>query len=110
MSGFSKLKRQLDAIVGPIPAWSFHDFRRTIATMMGDIGIEPHIVEEILGHVSYKQGVAGLYNRARYTAQKQDAMEKWAAHVEMIVTGGKRGSPWRATSAPQIARSRPVVG
>ena len=51
--------------------WTLHDLRRTAATGMANIGIQPHIVEAVLNHVSgHKGGVAGIYNRATYSAEK----------------------------------------
>jgi integrase len=89
VSGFSKLKARLDRELKFTKPWRLHDIRRTVATMMGEMGIEPHIVEEVLGHVSYKAGVGGLYNRATYEARKRAAIERWADHVEAIVSGEK---------------------
>jgi hypothetical protein len=41
-----------------------------------------------LNHVSgAKAGVAGTYNVHSYSAEKTTALERWAAHVEGIVTG-----------------------
>jgi hypothetical protein len=31
--------------------------------------------------------VAGVYNRAAYAPEKKAALERWAAHVEGLVTG-----------------------
>jgi integrase len=90
ISGMSKVKRRLDENIGSITSWRFHDLRRTMATMMCEIGVEPHVVEELLNHKSgHKGGVAGVYNRARYSEQKKVAMERWAARVEAIVSGEK---------------------
>jgi integrase len=30
--------------------WRLHDLRRTVATRMADIGIQPHIIEAVLNH------------------------------------------------------------
>ena len=101
VSGLSKLKRRLDAIVGPIPEWRFHDLRRTMATAMCEIGVEPHVVEELLNHVSgHKGGVAGIYNRAKYAEQKRIAMERWAAHVDRLLAGEQ------AENVPEFAKVR----
>jgi len=32
-------------------------------------------------------GVAGIYNRAAYLPEKKLALERWAAHIERLVTG-----------------------
>lgn len=68
--------------------WTPHDLRRTVATGMAEIGVEPHIVEAVLNHVSgFKGGVAGVYNRATYEPQKQAALDKWARQVERVISG-----------------------
>ena len=86
VSGWSKTKRRLDEVM-KIPPWRLHDLRRTAATGMAEIGIAPHIVEAALNHVSgAKAGVAGTYNRAAYAEEKRAALERWALHVEGIVS------------------------
>ena len=71
-----------------IAPWRIHDLRRTAATGMAEIGIPPHIVEAVLNHVSgSKAGVAGTYNRATYQPEKKAALERWADHVDRLVTG-----------------------
>lgn len=87
VSGWSKTKRRLDEAM-KIPSWRLHDLRRTAATGMAEIGIAPHIVEAALNHVSgAKAGVAGTYNRAAYAEEKRAALERWASHLEGIVSG-----------------------
>ena len=52
---------------------------------MAEIGVEPHIIEAALNHVSgAKAGVAGIYNRAHYAEEKRAALERWGAHVQSI--------------------------
>jgi integrase len=91
--------------------WTHHDIRRTVATKMADspeeeeqeknsppknspptgLGIQPHIVEAVLNHVSgHKSGVAGIYNRANYQRQMKTALAMWADHVASIVSGEER--------------------
>jgi integrase len=68
-----------------IADWHLHDLRRTAATMMGELGILPHIIEAILNHVSgHRAGVAGVYQRAKYEGPMRDALTKWADHIDQI--------------------------
>jgi hypothetical protein len=62
------------------------DIRRTVATGMAEIGVQPHIVEAVLNHVSgAKAGVAGVYNKAVYAKEKREAVEIWANHIAVIL-------------------------
>jgi integrase len=89
-SGWSKAKSQLDAIL-KIPPWIIHDIRRGVATGMAELGVQPHIIEAILNHVSgHKSGVAGIYNRASYENEKRAALALWAEHVLALAEGRQR--------------------
>jgi integrase len=96
VSGWSKVKARLDKTMGDVPPWRIHDLRRSAATHMAEIGVMPHIVEALLNHVSgYKASVAGVYNRALYSAEKRAALELWAAQLEGIVSGKQKIIPIR---------------
>ena len=89
-SGWSKAKRELDAKL-PLKPWTVHDIRRSVSTGMNELGIEPHVVEATLNHISgYRSGVAGVYNRASYIEQKTAALDLWARHVAAIVAGAAK--------------------
>jgi integrase len=112
-SGFSAAKAKLDEKIAerreqadkkakPMPDWTLHDLRRTGATRMADLGVQPHVIEAILNHVSgHKSGVAGIYNRSTYAAEKRAALDLWGAHVQTLlaraeganVTALRRTSP-----------------
>ena len=65
-----------------------HDLRRSAATGMADIGIQPHIIEAVLNHVSgHKGGIAGIYNRAAYSAEKAQALARWDEHLALLFAG-----------------------
>ena len=105
VSSFSRIKERLDGLMlkaaqkqeraaggdadaVSLPPWRLHDLRRTCATGMAGIGIQQHVVEAVLNHVSgAKAGVAGVYNVHSYSAEKTAALERWTAHVEALVTG-----------------------
>ena len=74
--------------------WRLQDLRRTVATRMADLGIQPHVIEAILNHVSgTKAGVAGVYNRSLYATEKRAALSVWAEHVRIVLDGDGRKKP-----------------
>jgi integrase len=93
ITSWSRRKLRLDAEIAeklgkPMVPWTLHDLRRTAATGMADIGIQPHVVEAVLNHISgSKRGVAGVYNRSTYAPEKKRALNKWAERVQDIIAG-----------------------
>ena len=84
---WDRCKAKLDTAL-QLPRWTLHDLRRTCVTGMAEIGIAPHVIEAVVNHVSgHKGGVAGIYNRAQYTGEKRAALQRWADHLERVVTG-----------------------
>ena len=77
-----------------IPQWQFHDFRRTFSTHMHEAVIERmndqhFVIEACLNHRDgSRQGVAGVYNRAQYRAQKKAMLQAWSDLVEAAVGRG----------------------
>lgn len=77
--------RQQDPDAATLPDWRVHDLRRTVATRMADLGVQPHVVEAVLNHVSgHRAGIAGVYNRSAYSTEKQTALTLWAEHINHI--------------------------
>lgn len=81
-SGWSKAKGRLDTTLGF--EWRLHDLRRTMSTRLNEGGTDPHIVEALLGHAGARAGVAGVYNRAEYRAQRLGALATWAEYIERV--------------------------
>ena len=55
---------------------------------MADLGVQPHVIEEVLKHVSgHKSGVAGIYNRSTYERDRRQALELWADYVAAVAKG-----------------------
>jgi len=92
VSGFSKAKTMLDKMLaadgaGDFPHWTFHDLRRSTATGLARIGINLPVVERILNHTgSSFSGVAGIYQRHSFDAERRHALDAWAAFVALLVT------------------------
>jgi hypothetical protein len=71
-----------------MPEWHLHDVRRSISTGMHErLGILPHIVEDVLGHATFRQGTASVYNKASYRAEKRRALELWGDHIMAVIEG-----------------------
>ncbi len=65
--------------------WRLHDLRRTAATEMAKMGIVPHVVEKVLNHISGTiSGVAAVYNRYGYDAEKRAALTRWASLIKKL--------------------------
>ncbi|CAG0970904.1 Prophage integrase IntA [Rhodocyclaceae bacterium] len=62
--------------------WSPHDLRRTMASRMGDVGIEPHVIERCLNHV--QQGIVGVYQRQEYMKERKAAFETWGRKLASL--------------------------
>ena len=87
-SGFSKAKARLDKRLGFSEPWQLRDLRRTLVTGMAVLGIQPHIFEACVNHIGgHKKGIARIYNKAEYEMPKRRAMERWAAHLDAVVSG-----------------------
>src|SRR5262249_55530607 len=86
-TGWSNVKTDFDRRLGEaVKPWRIHDLRRTCATKMADIGIEPHVIESALNHFSgHRRGVAGIYNRSSYDGAVAIALERWADHVDGLM-------------------------
>ena len=97
VSGYSRAKNRLDKAIdalaekqdaSPPAPWRLHDLRRTLATGLQRLGVRFEVTEAVLNHVSgSKSGVAGIYQRHDWAPEKVAALEAWAAHVAVLMTG-----------------------
>ncbi len=88
-TSWSNNKVELDRrLADTVKPWRVHDIRRTVATGMADLGIEPHHIEACLNHYSgHRRGVAGVYNRSSYERAVKAALARWSEHVMALVEG-----------------------
>lgn len=63
-------------------AFTPHDLRRTAATHMASIGVPRLVLAKVLNHTD--SAVTGIYDRYSYNAEKREALEKWATHLETL--------------------------
>ena len=82
---FGKAKRVLDQLSG-VTGWRLHDLRRTCVSGMARLGVAPHVADKILNHQAGTiSGVAAVYQRHEFLAERREALERWGAHVAAIV-------------------------
>jgi integrase len=70
--------------------WTRHDLRRTGATMLGEMGELPDIIEAALNHTSIRSSLAATYNRSRYRPQVAAALQKLGDALDEILQGAGR--------------------
>jgi integrase len=82
---FSSAKREIDELSG-VTGWRLHDLRRTCVSGMARLGIAPHVADKILNHQAGTiSGVAAVYHRYDFLAERKEALETWGAHVRRII-------------------------
>ena len=88
VAAFTRGKRRLDALMTPATPFVLHDLRRSCASGMAGLGIAPHVIEAVLNHRSGTvSGIARVYNRFDYRGEKRAALQRWANHIEGLVSG-----------------------
>jgi integrase len=56
--------------------------------LSGPAGVRLEVTEAVLNHISGSRGgIAGVYQRQDWAAEKRAALEAWAAHVTAVVDG-----------------------
>lgn len=97
-SGFSKamvrIRAALDAKLDRENGdhWQLHDIRRTVATGLQRLGVRFEVTEAVLNHVSGSRGgIAGVYQRHDWKAEKRAALDVWALEVARIVEVASNG-------------------
>jgi integrase len=100
-AGWSKAKQALDKAImdarakaagaagtEPLIPWNVHDLRRTVATGLQRLGVRLEVTEAVLNHISGSRGgIAGVYQRHDWAAEKRMALDSWAARVLAVVKG-----------------------
>jgi hypothetical protein len=69
-----------------VPEFILHDLRRTAATGMARLNIAPHVVDKVLNHTGGAiRGVAAVYNRFEYSAERRAALEAWGRYIDNLL-------------------------
>ncbi|KJV07552.1 tyrosine-type recombinase/integrase [Methylocucumis oryzae] len=81
LSGRSKDSQALVLTGGK---WTSHDLRRTGATLMGDLGISPDVIEKCLNHTEENK-VKRIYQRQELKAEQAEAWKKLGDRLNLLV-------------------------
>lgn len=83
--GFAKAKARLDKL-SSVQNWRHHDLRRTTVSGMARLGAPPHIADKVINHKTGTiSSVAAIYQRHEFAAERRDALDRWAAHVQGLL-------------------------
>jgi integrase len=85
ISSFGRLKNRLDQALG-VEDWRMHDIRRSVATNMAMLGIQPLIIEAVLNHKSgIVSGVAAIHMRAFRQGESHRRLTVERALVQLML-------------------------
>jgi integrase len=98
---FSDIKTELDEAT-ELEGWTWHDFRRSFATALGEAGIPEAVADAILNHrqAATRGGVLGVYQRASRWPEQVRAMDLWGKLLAAAIAGTKA----TANVVPMVAR------
>ena len=105
ISGFSKIKSKLDKLSG-VTGWVLHDFRRAGPSTLARLGFSSILADKLLAHQpSALSSVARTYQQHDFSAEKQAALEAWAAHVLRCAKPEKEGDKVTSLAEHRAARA-----
>lgn len=82
----SRAAKRIREAMGDVPAWRWHDIRRTTSTNLQRLGIRWEVTEAVQNHMSgSRAGIAGIYQRHDWAEEKRHALNQWAKEVARLV-------------------------
>ena len=87
LSNWDRETKRLHRLSGT-SGWHRHDLRRAVATLLGDLGLAPHVVSVVLGHAHIAEGATAVYPRSRYQREHREALQALANEIDRLVNGG----------------------
>jgi hypothetical protein len=96
----------------PIEKFTTHDLRRTVATMLAEMGVALDLVAAVVGHGGGSRETRTLvrhYVRTDLIVRKAQILSGWDERVQSIVTGGKATKNAPSKCLPVFSYERPVL-
>ena len=66
-----------------------HDLRRTAATRMAEMGVNPYTIGRILNHAGKQSVTEAHYMKYNFDAEKRTALDAWGRRLEAILSTGQ---------------------
>jgi integrase len=87
------MKEMLSEAAG-LTGWTWHDFRRSFATALGETGISETVADAVLNHrqSATRGGVLGVYQRASRWPEQVKAMQLWGRLLAAAIEGRDAGA------------------
>jgi integrase len=82
--------------------WHRHDLRRSAATLLGEMGEAPHVIEASLNHAAIHSQIATTYNKARYRPQVAAALQQLGDALDAIEAGASNVVPLHAARSSTV--------
>ena len=82
-------KPKVGEMVARLEGWTWHDFRRSFATALGEAGVPEAVADAILNHrqSATRGGVLGVYQRASRWPEQVKAMQLWGRLLADAIEG-----------------------
>ena len=90
---FSDIKARLMDDGTALAGWTWHDFRRSFATALGEASIPEAVADAVLNHrqSATRGGVLGVYQRASRWPEQVRAMQLWGQLLASAIEGKESG-------------------
>ena len=82
------LNKPIKSLMPYVGNFTIHNFRRTMRTLLGKLGVDRFVAEQCLSHKI--PDMEGVYDTGDYFAEHKDAFAKWSKFLESC----ERGETW----------------
>jgi integrase len=91
VSAWTGMKADMGEAAG-FRAWTWHDFRRSFASLMAERGVAEPVADAVLNHrqSGTRGGVLGVYQHAQRWPEQKAALEKWGAALAEAIAAAER--------------------
>jgi integrase len=91
-----------------VTGWTWHDFRRSFATALGEAGVPEAVADAVLNHrqSATRGGVLGVYQRASRWPEQVRAMEHWGRLLINAIDREKAGGSLAPTRGDEVHKQQ----